>query len=63
MDFGPCTDGTVDLTPGAERAFRLECERRGGYAVDPDEATRSTYASTFMADCKVILDAVTFPKR
>ncbi len=54
---GPCVDGTVNLTPGAEREFQLEAERVGGYAIDPDTALRSTYASNFLTDCRQLLVA------
>lgn len=54
---GPCPDGCADLTPRAEAALRLEAERCGGYAIDPDEATRGSAAFNFLADCRVVLVA------
>jgi hypothetical protein len=55
---GPLPDGDVLLTPRAEESFRRECERVGGYEVDPDEAAVRSAAANFWLDCQTLLEAV-----
>lgn len=50
-------DGTVDLSPRSEGEFRLEAERVGGLAVDPDQAVVSSAAFNFLNDVELVLVA------